>query len=205
LRASRLRLSLVLFLALAIAFWRALDFKFQLTGASPAVFWGRTDIQADGILWGVLIALLYADPVWKERLRRFFAAALSWPVLFLVLLVLEALPELNWKASFVLISVKAILMPLLLLGTVIQSSRLPARILETPPFRWVGRLSYSLYLWQQLFLVWSEDRVPGLAWLQIFPFNLLAVFACASLSLLLVETPLIALGHRIAKRVRRSI
>jgi len=47
--------------------------------------------------------------------------------------------------------------------------------------------------------------VPGLAWLQIFPFNLLAVFACASLSLLLVETPLIALGHRIAKRVRRSI
>ena len=203
LRSSRSRLALVVFLALAIAFWRAFDFKFQLTGASPAVFWGRTDIQADGILWGVLIALLYADPVWKERLRRFFAAAASWPVLCLLLLALEALPELNWKVSFLLISVKAILMPLLLLGTVIQSSRLPGRILETPAFRWVGRLSYSLYLWQQLFLVWSEDRVPGLAWLQIFPFNLLAVFACASLSLLLVETPLIALGHRIAKRVKR--
>ena len=204
LRRSRSRLALVVFLAVAIAFWRALDFKFQISGSAAAVFWGRTDIQADGILWGVLIALLYADPIWKERLRQFFAAAATWPVLCLLLLTLEALPELNWKVSFMLISVKAILMPLLLLGTVLQSSRWPSRLLETSALRWVGRLSYSLYLWQQLFLVWSEDRVPGLAWLQIFPFNLLAVFACATLSLLLVETPLIALGHRIAKRVGRS-
>jgi len=203
LRASRLRLALVVFLALALALWRALDFKFQLTGASAAVFWGRTDIQVDGILWGVLVALLYADRVWKERLRRFFAAAASWPLLCLVWLALEGLPELDWKLSFMLISVKAILMPLLILGTVIQSSRLPGLILETSGFRWVGRLSYSLYLWQQLFLVWSEDRVGGLAWLQLFPFNLLAVFACATLSFLLVETPMIALGHRVAKRVQR--
>ena len=203
LRASSLRLALVVSLALAIALWRALDFKFQLTGASAAVFWGRTDIQADGILWGVSIALLYADPVWKGRLSQFFTAAANWPLLCLLLLALEAAPELNWKLSFLLISVKAILMPLLILGTLIQSSNWPGRFLETPALRWVGRLSYSLYLWQQLFLVWSEDRVPGLAWLQIFPFNLLAVIACATLSLLLVETPLVALGHRVAKRVQR--
>ena len=203
LRASHLRLALVVFLALAIALWRALDFKFQLTGASPAVFWGRTDIQADGILWGVSIALLYAEPVWKERLGQLFAAATNWPLFCLLLLVLEGLPEVNWKLSFLLITVKAILMPLLILGTVIQSSRLPGRILETAAFRWLGRLSYSLYLWQQLFLVWAEDRVAGLAGLQIFPLNLLAVFACATLSMLLIETPLIALGHRIAKRVQR--
>lgn len=203
LRASRLRLALVVFLALAIAFWRALDFKFQLTGASAAVFWGRTDIQADGILWGVLIALLYADPVWKVRLRQLFSAAVNWPVLCLLLLALEALPELNWKLSFLLISVKAILMPLLILGTVIQSSRLPGRVLETSVFRWVGRLSYSLYLWQQLFLVWAEDRVPGLGLLQTFPLNLVAVFACAAFSMLLIETPLIAIGHGIAKRIHR--
>jgi peptidoglycan/LPS O-acetylase OafA/YrhL len=94
-------------------------------------------------------------------------------------------------------------MPLLILGTVVQSTRLSGRILETSAFRWVGRLSYSLYLWQQLFLVWSEDRVPGLGLLQTFPFNLLAVFACATLSLVLVETPLIAVGHKIAKRIGR--
>ena len=56
LRGRGARLALVLSLALLVALWRAVDFKFQLTGSTPAVFWGRTDIQADGILWGVLIA-----------------------------------------------------------------------------------------------------------------------------------------------------
>jgi peptidoglycan/LPS O-acetylase OafA/YrhL len=203
LRGRGARLALVLSLALLVALWRAVDFKFQLTGSTPAVFWGRTDIQADGILWGVLIALLYADPIWKHRLRQFFVAAPSWPLLCLLLLALEGLPELNWKLSFALISMKAILMPLLILGTLVQSTRLPGRVLETSALRWVGRLSYSLYLWQQLFLVWREDRVAGLDWLQVFPLNLLAVFVCASMSLQLVETPLIAIGHRIAKRFGR--
>ena len=204
LRVGQRRVALVVFLALAVALWRAVDFKFQLTGASAAAFWGRTDIQADGILWGVWVALLYADPVWKARLRQLFAAPASWPVLCLVLLVLEGLPEVNWKLSFVLISVKAILMPLLILGTVIHSTKLPGRILESPVFRWLGRLSYSLYLWQQLFLVWAEDRVAGLGLLQIFPLNLGAVFVCATVSMLLIETPLIAIGHRMAKKIRRA-
>ena len=103
-----------------------------------------------------------------------------------------------------MITVKAILIPLLILGTVIHSSKLPGRILETSVFRWLGRLSYSLYLWQQLFLVWSEDRVAGLGLLQTFPLNLLAVFACATVSLLLIETPLIAAGHRLAKTIQRA-
>jgi peptidoglycan/LPS O-acetylase OafA/YrhL len=200
LRAGRRRLALVVTLALAVACWRLVDFKFHLTQATPAEFWGRTDIQADGILWGVCVALLYADPVWKVRLRKLFSAAATWPLLCAVLLVLEALPDVNWKLDFLLISVKAILMPLLILGTVMHSSKLPGRILETSGFRWIGRLSYSLYLWQQLFLVWAEDRAVGMGLLQTFPLNLAAAFACAMLSLWLIETPLIALGHRIAKR-----
>jgi peptidoglycan/LPS O-acetylase OafA/YrhL len=39
--------------------------------------------------------------------------------------------------------------------------------------------------------------------LQIFPYNLLAVLACATLSMLLIENPLIAIGHRIAGRIPR--
>jgi peptidoglycan/LPS O-acetylase OafA/YrhL len=200
LRVRRRRVALVVALALALALWRVVDFKFHLTHATAAEFWGRTDIQADGILWGVCVALLYADPVWQARLRKLFAAPWIWPLLCALLLVLEALPDANWKLSFLLISVKAILMPLLILGTVLHSSKLPGRVLETSAFRWIGRLSYSLYLWQQLFLVWAEDRAVGMGLLQTFPLNLAAAFACATLSLLLIETPLIALGHRIAKR-----
>lgn len=204
LKISRRRVALVVAMALLIALWRALDFRFQITGSSPAVFWGRTDIQADGILWGVLTALLYGDAVFKRRLQQFYALPLGWPLLLAALLLIEALPSGNWKLDFVLISVKAMLIPLLILGTVVQSSGLTGRVLESVPFRLLGRLSYSLYLWQQLFLVWSDERVAGLVWVQVFPYNLVAVFVCASLSLLLIENPLIALGHRLVQRRVRS-
>lgn len=204
LRSTRQRLILVLSLALLVALWRAVDFKFQLTGATAAVFWGRTDIQADGILWGVLLALLYADPVWKPRLRQWLVAPLTVPAMVATVLFMEWLPAPDWKLSFAWISVKAMLLPLLVLATMIRPSAWPGRLLESPIFRWVGRLSYSLYLWQQLFLVWDADRVPGLGVLQTFPINLLAVFACALLSLTLVENPCIALGHRVAKRFKKD-
>lgn len=203
LKISRPRVALVLAMALLVALWRALDFRFQISGSSPAVFWGRTDIQADGILWGVLTALLYGDAVFKRRLQQLYAWPLGWPMLLAALLLIEALPSGNWKLDFVLISLKAMLIPLLILGTVVQSSGLTGRVLESAPFRWMGRLSYSLYLWQQLFLVWNSERVAGLAWVQLFPYNLIAVFVCASLSLRFIETPMIALGHRLLQRRAR--
>ncbi|OQW86169.1 MAG: hypothetical protein BWK72_18625 [Rhodoferax ferrireducens] len=200
LKISRRRVAVVVVMALLIAVWRALDFRFQISGSSPAVFWGRTDIQADGILWGVLTALLYGDAVFKKRLQQWYAHPLGWPVLLAALLLIEALPSGNWKLDFALISLKAMLIPLLILGTVVQDKRLTSRLLESTPLRMVGRLSYSLYLWQQLFLVWNDERVAGLAWVQVFPYNLITVFVCASLSLLLIENPLIALGHRLAQK-----
>ncbi|MDO8989423.1 MAG: acyltransferase [Sideroxyarcus sp.] len=189
---------------LLLALWRAVDFKFQLTGSTPAVFWGRTDIQADSILCGVLVALLYSDPVWKLRLRRLLSIPAVWPVLVLLafgMATLIALHVLGWKMAFALLTVKAIVIPLIILGTLISSTNFPGRVLESTVFRWVGRISYSLYLWQQLFLVWNEVRVPYLSPLQSLPVNIILAFACASLSLYLIEKPLISVGHRLAKRL----
>ena len=76
------------------------------------------------------------------------------------------------------------------------------RLLESAPLRWVGRLSYSLYLWQQLFFI-TRSREPGP--LQHFPLNVLAVFACAALSHYLVEKPLMTWGQRLAGTSRKLI
>lgn len=184
-----------------LAFWRAIDFKFQLTGSSPGVFWGRTDIQADYILCGVLIALLYNEPTWKSRLQRFLATPSVWPLLVILVFSIATFQVPDWKLAFPLLTVKAIAIPLLILGTLTCSSKLPGRVLENVVFRWIGRLSYSLYLWQQLFLVWNESRTPSLSPLQSLPLNLLFAFACAVLSMTLIEKPLISIGHRIAKKI----
>jgi peptidoglycan/LPS O-acetylase OafA/YrhL len=88
------------------------------------------------------------------------------------------------------------LLAALVAGTVLHPAGIVGRLLENPAMKWVGRLSYSLYLWQELFLI------PGASYpfslLQRFPLNLGMVFLLAALSYELVERPMIRLGHHLA-------
>ena len=69
-----------------------------------------------------------------------------------------------------------------------------ARILEWKPLRWIGVLSYSLYVWQQLFLMWRP--VPQLAWMTHLPVNIVFVFAFGCASYWLVERPALRWARR---------
>ena len=92
-------------------------------------------------------------------------------------------------------SVAAAIIPILIGHTVLHPDALVGRLLENRHLKWVGRLSYSLYIWQQLFLV-VNSRPLGL--LQAFPMDLLCPIVCASVSYYLLEKPMIKLGHRLA-------
>ena len=65
--------------------------------------------------------------------------------------------------------------------------------------RWIGRISYSLYIWQQLFLGTIRRPLP-LGILQEFPLNIVAVFVCAATSYYLLERPLVRIGHSLSAR-----
>lgn len=70
--------------------------------------------------------------------------------------------------------------------------------------RYIGRISYSLYLWQMLFFVGHSDfDVSTLGPLQHWPLNYIATFACAFASYYLLEKPAMRFGHRLASRFRR--
>ena len=81
------------------------------------------------------------------------------------------------------------------------AARFPAtsfgRLLNWSPLAWLGRLSYSLYLWQQVFL----DPTNGQRWICRFPQNLGLALAAAVASYYLVELPL--LNWKKSKRVAR--
>ena len=64
--------------------------------------------------------------------------------------------------------------------------------LNNPPIEWVGRLSYSLYLWQEPFLFLKNVH----AWWTTFPVNILLAVACACASHYLVEKPFLRLRER---------
>jgi len=187
-------------LALAIALWRAIDLKFHVTHSSAAYFWGRTDVNGDALLWGVVLALVSSEPKWREHLQHMARSRLVRVILPLSLVVLCAYEPHGWKTNLVLLSVKTVVIPLTLLSTMFEANRIFGRILESGPFRWVGRLSYSLYLWQQLFLAWDEFRIPAFGRMQMLPLNIVAVFICAGLSYYFIERPLISVGHKLAKR-----
>jgi peptidoglycan/LPS O-acetylase OafA/YrhL len=77
------------------------------------------------------------------------------------------------------------------------------RVLENPMMRWIGRLSYSLYLWEFFFVYYPGVPITLGVW-QTFPVNLIAAVVCAAASYYLVERPLVRLGHRLAPAMPRD-
>jgi peptidoglycan/LPS O-acetylase OafA/YrhL len=73
-------------------------------------------------------------------------------------------------------------------GIVMHVIQFPYRALNWRPVAWLGRISYSLYLWQELFC--SNAALRG-GYLLILP-----AVACACLSYYLVEQPMLRLRDR---------
>jgi peptidoglycan/LPS O-acetylase OafA/YrhL len=176
-------------MAVSVTLWRMVlshvihhDYQFNF----------RTDTHVDALLIPALIALaLY--PLTRNEIARRHIPAWSFPLLAAIELFL-----LNARVPF-FFTLQAIVLPLLILSTALHPHTVQARILEIKPLRWIGWISYSLYLWQQLFFgVNFAGSPPGLALLRKSPVNLLALLVCAIFSHYVIEKPCIRLGHRLA-------
>lgn len=173
--------------AVAVAAWRVIGFHAHLIPLKPGDW--RTDVRLDALLYGSWMALAWTD------VRRYFRPwMLPATAVVLAFAIARSAPLLAlWVAAGIPV----------LLGTTVQFPDMWfSRLLEFSLLRWIGRLSYSLYVWQELFFV--SDHVRA-AWFQSFPLNLLFVFACASFSYYFVEQPLIRAGSRIARRAPKAL
>ncbi len=142
----------------------------------------------DSLLWGCTLALLTQGRDLKKLVP---ARASSWLAVG-ALVATVALNVAQPKGYFI---AQALLFPVVLIATVNRPQEWLSRLLQSRPLQWVGRLSYSLYLWQQLFFHSGYDHRI----LQRFPINLALALACAWLSYRFVERPSVRFGRTLLK------
>jgi peptidoglycan/LPS O-acetylase OafA/YrhL len=172
---------------LAVIVWRGLLFSHAVPDPFDANPIFRTDVRLDALLWGATAALALREP----RVREFLAARLG-PVAWLLAVGTFVAGEfMSYELGTTLQAVSA---PLILLGTVLRPGSLRARILETSVLRWVGRLSYGFYLFQQIFVPWVSGIPFG--WAYILPLTCASYYG--------IERPLMQLGRDLAARRRTS-
>lgn len=152
----------------------------------------RTDLRLQSLLVPAILALLLARP----NIRKTAANWLQpW---FWIPLTIAAATMIHHLSLGQKVLVVGLIFPFLVASTMTHPESLPCRILEWKPIRYVGRLSYGIYLWQQIFLIQRNIVHWPFSLLQTFPFNYLGFLACAAVSYYLIEKPCIRLGHRLA-------
>jgi peptidoglycan/LPS O-acetylase OafA/YrhL len=187
-------------LALLFGLWHALAPHVApwLFPEVPLLF--RTDVRLDALLWGCLAACLLHDTKDDQK----FAALLPMPAwIVAAALLVVSIPFYTALASVW----AAVLLPLILVWTLLHRNSGISRVLGWAGLAWLGRISYSLYLWQQLFL--PPGWQPTSLWWRHWPWNLVAALTTATLSYYLVEKPLITVGRRLSdyskKCLRQSV
>jgi peptidoglycan/LPS O-acetylase OafA/YrhL len=183
-------------LAFGIGIWRSVDLHLHLIHRLfPALDTGwRTDYRLDGMLWGCAAAFILHRTGSLSILKRMYPAAAACVAIaaFCVLLIVPVPLSSAWSSMAI---------ALMLLGTVIHPDWILGKVLSLPLVQWFGRISYSLYLWQQIFLLpaWEPHRLP---FVQKWPWNLAASLACATVSYYFIEKPMIRMGRRMIVGVR---
>lgn len=152
----------------------------------------RTDMALQDLVIPALLAVLLTRPAFRTRLTQLTRHG---KLILLVIALIVASERL--LGGHLTHQITCLGFPLILASTVLHPTGWLGRLLETPPLLFVGRISYSLYLWQQLFFIHRPD-LSVLRHLQVAPWNILAAFACALASYHLVERPMLKLGHRFA-------
>jgi peptidoglycan/LPS O-acetylase OafA/YrhL len=144
----------------------------------------HTEFRADGLLVGCLLALILEKDSIRNWLTRY-----ARPAFWICLLPLVWTFYRYQMDGFMTLH-ESLLLAVVIACTSLRPQMLPSRLLETPFLKSTGVMSYSLYLWQGLFLrsTWGV-------------FGPLALAAAFLLSWRFIEQPGIQFGRRLlAKR-----
>ena len=173
--------------------WPPIAHRLGLT--SGQLSYQRTDLALQDLFVPALLAVLLTRPWFRERMIR--ATRFSG---LIVVVVLSLLVSELFLGGHVTHQITCFGFPVMVASTMLHPKEWLGRLLETRVFTFFGRLSYSLYLWQQLFFL-HRPETSVLRYFQGWPVNLTAAILCALGSYYWIEKPFMKLGHRVAPPV----
>jgi len=183
---------------------------FLLThGASWPYLEAAFDTKIDTLMFGALGAMAYFQPQSRAWLNKFLSSKFVPLAIFALLLIyVRAIGHPSGTMSLfnqiiywdVRLPAFAALTTALILSICVQPNSLVATMLSCGIFTWLGKLSYSIYLWHGLsFLVlMSVLKFPLEKW-QIEIVGYLTAIGFAAVSYYLVEKPFLDIKKKMSK------
>lgn len=193
--ASRVAIGVIL----VEPFIRVLSFRYLPGFHNPGAF----HMNSDGLMFGALGALQQGH----ERFERVYRWATRWPWLLPVLLFVVSgslgMRYGNYWNMPIGITINGFLILMWLMWLVRHPVSWQGRVFNQPVVAWVGRLSYSLYLWQTFYLHPQRVTVWGrLAWWNSFPMSWVWIFATGLASYYCIEQPSLRLRDGFLRKIR---
>ena len=175
-RWHRHRIAILLGVLIATPFFHAVLYAFKvhdlLAGSLPLV--------ADKLAIGCLLAILAPR---LPKIPGYLALAMVAAMIFL--------PWYSGNSAARTLFMLFVLSPfgnVSIAGVVLHVIQVPYRALNWAPVAWLGRISYSLYLWQEVF---CSNPTFNRGYVLVLP-----ALACATLSYYLVEQPMLRLRDK---------
>ena len=159
----------------------------------------RTDMRLDAFLFACALAILLRGQ-YRVPLLQLLTAAWFRALSFLALIAVWTW-TLAGSAPATGTLVESALLPCILASVIYWEGSRIFRVLESAPLRWMGRISYGLYLWQQFFLV-PQSAATLSAAAEVFLPRIALAFAAATANYYLMELPLLNYGRAVSRRIR---
>ena len=164
---------------------------------------GYTQFRLDSFMFPCILAILLRN----TKTAKWFADAmkpLAWISVIGILVAGIALGIVfpDWRDPQRVL--QSALLPVLIVTTVLRPNDWFARLLQVRPVEYLGRISYAVYLWQQLvfglppLLGFRKDTWPRMFLLTLTEVALILILAIATRRW--IEEPMIALGRKISAR-----